>query len=109
MNVFFELNERVVESARTGRMRFGLSNATLLQAEDAAHTHLALYDTGLESKICRQILILADRVWVEDEDHVRFFKHRSLGKHPLGELNDEDRQEFLWIKLKSIPIHEATE
>lgn len=100
MNIYFELNDRVVESARKGRIHMGLSNAALTP-EDGSKKHLAIYDAVLDSPLCRMIVILSDRVWVEDQGSVRMLKVQN--SDPVA----PDLKEFLWVKLTSVPVSAA--
>lgn len=83
MNVFFELAEGVVEQ-QGGR-------------------YFALYDTRKSAIIggaYRQLLLKSNRVWAEEEESVKFLKHR------WEEASEAkvDMKEFMWVKLQSINV-----
>ncbi len=80
MNIFFELADCAVK--------------------DFGGKYFALYDTR-KSKVMmgsdRYLLINSNRVWAEEDEGVRFIKHR----YSEAETTPVDMKEFLWIKLKS--------
>lgn len=83
MNVFFEISDTAVE-------RYG-------------HKYLALYDVRKSSVIGglhRQVLLLSERVWAEEDHGVRFLKHRysEASETPV------DEKEFFWVKLRSYTL-----
>ena len=83
MNVFFELADGAVA--------------------EYGHKYLALYGVRKSAVIGgahRQILIYSNRVWAEEDEGVRFLKHRySEASQTLV-----DMKEFFWVKLKSVNV-----
>ena len=83
MNVFFELADGVVE--------------------EYGHKYLALYNVRKSAVIggqYREILLMSNRVWVEEDTGVRFLKHRFSE----ASTTPVDMKEFFWIKLKSATV-----
>ena len=83
MNVFFELGDYAVK--------------------DFGGKYFALYDTPKIKVVTaheRYLMMYSERVWAEEEDGVRFIKHR----HQAAESTPVDEKEFFWIKLKSKTI-----
>jgi hypothetical protein len=83
MNVFFELGDYAVK--------------------DFGGKYFALYNTPKSTAIMsheRYLMLYSERVWVEEEDSVRFIKHR----YREAESTPVDEKEFFWIKLRSKTI-----
>lgn len=72
-------------------------NKSMLDADDT--THFACFGVIRGDLLNQQILAFSDRAWIEDEDGVRFLKHRRL---PTA--TPPDLTEFMWVKLKSRSI-----
>ena len=79
MNVYFELGDYAVKDF--GGKYFALYNATKGEVVMAHERYLMMY---------------SERVWAEEEDGVRFIKHRRQ----QAESTPVDQREFFWIKLK---------
>ena len=83
MNVFFELANGV--------------------AGKSEHKYLALYNVRKSAVIggqYREMLLMSNRVWVEEDTEVRFLKHRFSE----ASTTPVDMKEFFWIKLKSATV-----
>jgi len=79
VNVYFELADCVAKDI--GGKYFALYNATKGEVMMAHERYLMLY---------------SERVWAEDEDGVRFLKHRRQA----AESAPVDEREFFWIRLR---------
>ena len=42
----------------------------------------------------------ADRIWIQDTQGIRYVKHRNSDP----ETTPVDMTEFMWVKLKSVPV-----
>lgn len=65
---------------------------------------IAQYDVPDMMRFNFKGMQISDRVWVEDDEGVKFAKHRYRIDR---ELNDHDVKEFTFIKLKSVNIDEC--
>lgn len=86
MNVFFELAESLV-----GRKEVGLPGR-----------YFAVYGAESGNEVQGRHLKLmqfSDRVWAEDNNGVRFMKHRYAYPTPKVDL-----KEFMWVKLRSVNV-----
>lgn len=82
MNVFFELADCLV--GNEGK-------------------YFAAYNVRKSAAIAGQYRALmqkSDRAWAEEEDGVRFLKHR----YSDASVTPVDMKEFFWIKLRSVSV-----
>lgn len=79
MNIFYELN----------------SDNLSFSAEETGYRYWAQYDLMNPGREHHHLAMLhSQRVWIEDESGIRFFKNRNYGNI------DVDLKEFVFIKLK---------
>jgi hypothetical protein len=68
-------------------------------AKDVGGKYFALYNTPKSTAIMnhtRYLMLCSERVWAEEEDSVRFLKHRRQA----AESTPVDEREFVWIRLQ---------
>ena len=87
MNYYFELSESCVATVKTNGRRY-------LSACGVPDNVSMLSANGLF-----RLAMTSDRIWVEDDTGVRFYKNRFI--YPIPEV---DLMEFAFIKLQCQPL-----
>jgi hypothetical protein len=57
------------------------------------------WDDAFYIRYSSRLMYSASRIWLEDETGVRYIKHRHAPEHTPVDL-----EEFIVVKLKSIPL-----
>jgi len=54
--------------------------------------------------IPHRYILMAERIWIEDDEGVRYMKNRNPYHSAVIEPNSVDLKEFTWIKLSSTNV-----
>ena len=93
INVFFEMNDWAIEQKKVKHKYIAKYNVQSTNFDINAWTTL---------NIPIKLIYTADRIWVEDDTTVKFYKNRYRDQSiPLTPI---ELKEFVWIKLKSQKI-----